>query len=218
VTNDSSTGGPLASFPAFALGTPPPGYAGLGLGALGALPNFSDDDLDSILQNILAGIIGLDPTMVRPRWQPETPNVPAYGTNWASIGITYIDADIFDWQGHFPDYEGYNIQYRTEELTVQCSFYGPNCEGYCRRLRESLQVAQNLEPLQQLGIGLISTGRITVVPTLLKERWLRRCDLSVQLRRAIINFVPILNLESASVQVTTDQPAVSTSITIQESP
>src|SRR5215472_15859820 len=55
---------------------------------LGTGPVLQDDQWDDFLHDVLAGVSGLDPTMVRPRWQVVPPNVPDFKTDWLAFGIT----------------------------------------------------------------------------------------------------------------------------------
>ena len=79
--NTSATGGPLAPIPQ----TPAP---------------LEGRALWEFLQPWLAGITGIAGTLFFPRWQPEPPNYPAYGTDWAAFGITLRKNDTFAYVGH----------------------------------------------------------------------------------------------------------------------
>jgi hypothetical protein len=54
-----------------------------------------DDDWDDFLHDFFAGIVGFDPTLVRPRWEPEPAPRPDIDTDWCAFGVmsTTIDFD-----------------------------------------------------------------------------------------------------------------------------
>ena len=185
MANDSSTGGPLspAASPA-----PLEGAA-----------------LNTFLQNWLVGITGLPGSMVRPRWQAEPPNIPDAGTAWAAIGITDRKADAYPYIGHDPTGNGADDLQRHETLDLLASFYDLSADGqadyYAALLRDGMAIAQNRETLEVAGFNVLDVGDMTVVPSLLKSRWLYRVDLSFRLRRAIVRTYPVLNVESGVIQI-----------------
>lgn len=183
MSNTSATGGPLvpASSPAPLLG----------------------QALNRFLSAWLVGICGLPGTAVLPRWQPEPANLPT--GPWMAFGITKRRADTFAYVGRgIPDIDdSYDELQRHEELTILCSFYDLGVNGqadaFAEMLREGLQVPQNLEPLQLAGMGLVETGELIAVPSLVKERWLYRVDLPLVIRRQIVLRYPVLTLLSADI-------------------
>lgn len=153
------------------------------------------------LQQFVVGITGLDGTMVRPRWQPEPPNIPTAGTAWAAIGVTSRPSDTYPYTREVLDDDGgYTELQRHEEISLLCSFYdlgsGAEADGFASLLRDGLAIDQNREPLFLAGMGLISAGEPTAVPVLLKSRWLYRVDLGVGIRRIIVRRYPVRTILS----------------------
>lgn len=178
-----------------------------------------DDVLDNFLHDVIVGITALDPTLVRPRWQPEVPDLPARNVNWCAFGINNRTADTFDYsvhQGAIPDASGSDLLQRHEQLYLLCSFYGPNCQAFGAQLRDGLGVAQNREQLYLAGMGLVSVGDLTKAPELIKNVWLQRADLPLIIRREIRREYPVLNLVSA--QATLYAPPVTDVIDTTEGP
>lgn len=97
-----------------------------------------------------------------------------------------------------------NTTQRHEELTIGCSFYGPEAPEYCNIVRDSFQIPQNLEGLRSVNMGFMGTDTAMQVPDLVNERWVERFEMSVHLRREIIRSYPILTLVSASGTITAD--------------
>lgn len=179
--NTSATGGPLQ--PA------PPGP-------------LEGQDLLRFVQQWIVGITGMDGKLVRPRWQPQPPNIPQAGEAWAAIGITSRPSDTY------PYVNGDYLQ-RHEVLNLLSSFYDLGYSGQAddlaARLRDGTAVPQNREVLTNAGFALISVGELVAVPSLLKQRWLYRVDLPIVLRREIERIYPVLTLESGDVRLNGQQ-------------
>lgn len=176
---DSSTGGYLAPSP----------------------PPITDDvPLEIFLQAVIVAITSLPGNMVRPRWQPEPPNLPDYGTDWCAIGITNSKGDTFAFEDDTED--GSSDFVRNEVFDLDCSFYGPNDDGYADTLRDGLGVTQNLEVLFLNAIGLVGISERVRGSELIKGRWLRRADLTVTFRREIRRTYQVLSFLSSTGAVT----------------
>lgn len=181
-----------------------------------------DAALDTFLQVMVVGITGIPGDLVWPRWQESPPNLPGNTINWASIGVQDMDGDTFAYEAHNPvipanpfpplpipepdaPANGYDILIRHETLTILCSFYGPNARANSSVLRDGLSVPQNREYLQLAGMGLVETGKIIAVPSIVNNKWYRRFDIPLVIRRQIVRNYPILNIASSEITVETDQ-------------
>lgn len=160
--------------------------------------------LENFFQEIVVGITGMDPSLVRPRWQPEPPDQPDFNVSWASLGIINYKPDVFAVEAHNPTGDGSDYLLRTEELELLVSFYGPSSDSNAAVFRDGLQIEQNRFALTAAGMGLISTGDPRFVPDLVKDRWVRRLDVSWGVRRQVQRNYPILNLLSADGTIYTD--------------
>lgn len=190
MANTSATGGPL--LPA---ATPAP---------------LEDAALEDFLQTLVSTLTGISGANVRPRWQPEPANIPQFGVDWAALGVVRTEKDTFAAEIHLAS--GKDEIRRHEELEVLTSFYGPNCGKYASQLSDNLQLAQNREVLQLAGMGLIECKDPVAFNELVKERWLRRIDLRLFLRRQIVRQYEVLNLASANVVL--DNELYSTPISV----
>lgn len=180
MANDSSTGGYLSP-------------------AVPAVP-LEDGDLDAVLQQMVAGITGLAGSFVRPRWQPTVPKQPEAQVNWCAIGVTTMTSDDNPALVHDPITGDTLI--RHEEIALLASFYGPQGQRNAATLRDGIYVPQNLEALRVNGIGLIDAGQIITAPELFNEQWVKRYDLTLNLRRIINRLYPVLNIASAVETIT----------------
>ncbi len=159
--------------------------------------SLDDDDLFDFFHDYIAGLTGLDGSLVLPRWQSEAPVIPPSGTpNWCGFGMTAYKADTF--VAEVQKGTGGMEMHRHEELTLMVSFYGKNPVYYARVLRDGMQLSQNLEVLSQNSMGLVESGEVTLIPSLLKELWLKRADLPITIRRQVVRGFPVLNLLGTS--------------------
>lgn len=174
--------------------------------------NVYDIELDRLLQTAVVGISGLPGQLVRPRWQAITPNQPEHEVNWCAIGVSDIAPDAYTFKTHDPAGQGTDIVERDEILTVLASFYGLASNTNAHAFYDGLQVNQNRDTLAAAGIVLITVGECLQVPVLLAQKWARRVDITVTLRRRTQRVYQIKSLVSASVEL--DNASVSTLISI----
>lgn len=189
VTNTSATGGYLSPD--------------------GVLPDpLEDDALDDFMGDVVAGITGLDrDANVRPRWQKEPPDLPAYGTDWCAVGVPERLRDTYPAIVHgdtLAGGQGADRLTRHEQLKVMASFYGPNCQKLAGYWADGLMVAQNREALDVAGFKLKEVGPPTKAPEILKNQWTPRCDVEAWFSRQIDREYAILNLKSAPMTIQTD--------------
>jgi len=181
MTNTSATGGPLAP-------SAPP-----------APQPLEGQALLDFLQGLFVGILGIDGKLVRPRWQPEPPNIPTEGNAWIAFGVTARPSDTYPFIGQLSGVDDANQLQRHEQLTILLSLYdlgsGGQADALAALLRDGLAVPQNRELLQLNLMGLTEVGEPIAVPSLLKERWLYRVDMTVVIAREILRNYPVLPLQ-----------------------
>ena len=148
------------------------------------------------VQQVFVGLSGLDPTLVRDRWQINPPKQPDITVDWLSIGLTEDNADQNAYVNIKPD--GSTVMQRMSELNMQCSFYGPNALLYGKLVRDGFQIGQNLEALQSGGMNFKSATSLVRAPDIVNERWCNRWIMTVYLRQQTLRVYPILSLLSAS--------------------
>lgn len=181
---------------------------------ISALP-IEDAALDDAFTEAVEGITGLPGDMVRPRWQPKPPKMPAPAVDWCAIGVADDDSTPgYPYIAHDGAAGGSSTQSTAEQMTVLASFYGPNARSFVKLLRDGLFIGQNQEQLKLTGLYFVTTGKITAVPELIDAQWYRRYDLPLYFRRTVARTYAILNIESADIDVYSCAPPVH--ITVRE--
>jgi hypothetical protein len=167
------------------------------------------------IHDVIAGVTGLDGSMVRPRWQTVPPNRPDITDNWCGFGIVsttadycpvFIHVDRGD-HGRFPD--GFDALQQMEENTIECAFYGPDCEKYVSYLQRGLWVPQNQAAFRLNAVGLVSVSGTTHAADLVKQQWWPRSDISFIVRREVRYDYAVLNLLRAQVDLKANPPGES---------
>ena len=177
MVNDSSTGGYLLPT---------------------ATDMLADKELLVFLQSWFVGLTGLSPNLVRPGWQYESPNIPDLSVNWIAFVILKRNADTYVATEQQETNEQI-IRHETLELLVSC--YGPNSDMVAHTIREGMQVPQNREALCTGGIKVIGSANGASFPEYINNRWIKRVDLPVSLRRKIITTYPVLPLLTAVINI-----------------
>lgn len=184
MNNTSATGGPIA--PA---GAP-----------------LTSTDLEDLFADLFAGVTGLDPTLIRPRWQTVVPKQPAPGVNWMAFGITDTKPDagpVLQHDGAAVGGLGVDNYARHADITLLASFYGPGGEMYATQVQDSMAVPQNLEFLRPNLITYVNSGTIRNVPEKVNEQWIRRWDMVLNFRRKTERTYPVENILTADFSITT---------------
>jgi hypothetical protein len=121
--------------------------------------DLNDKALAQFLQQIVVNITGLPGPMVRPRWQPEAPNIPDFGTNWAAIGPGVRRRDPYPYLRQDPAGDGSTVVIKNRTMEILCSFYGPAAEQNAEYLAMGLDVPQNREFMTLQGFNIIGGMR-----------------------------------------------------------
>jgi hypothetical protein len=161
--------------------------------------------LEDYIQQFVAGVAGLDGTLVRPRYQPEPPNLPDFSVTWCAVGIVRKrPIGVYGATIHDPVNDGHDLVQRHEDIDVLASFYGPQCDYYAANLHSGLMIWQNKSALAAVGMAFVEIGEGTRAPEFIKNQWLDRIDKPLWLRRIIQRVYPVLNILEAAGTVTAD--------------
>lgn len=161
--------------------------------------------LEDFFNGYFKDLTGLDENLIRPRWQPEPPNLPPKGTVWMAFGFSDVESDTFPYLKHIPTGDGSDQLQRHEEFDVLCSIYGngagSDARATAKLLRDNLAIPQNLERLRGEQMAMVSCGAPLPVPALVKQTWLYRLDMTIRFRRAITRTYAVLNIETADIDL-----------------
>lgn len=169
----------------------PPGYLGP------STETIDGTTWEDFLHDVVAGVSGLDPTLVRPRWQPQPPTTPSVNVTWVAFGVMRTDADFEPWINHYGTDPAHDLLQRMERVTVLCSFYGPLAQETAGVLRDGLYIDQNRAAFRANGVGIIEVEEIVRTADLFREQFRERSDLNLVLRREVRRSYNVLNLVRA---------------------
>ena len=159
-------------------------------------PNPKSPTLTQFIQTVLAGLSNLPGSLVRPKWQPEPPQMLDIKTDWLAFGISSSGAD-------FNAYIAMNAENQTqfqrqEQIEVQVSIYGPAALDNVELIRDGFQIPQNQAGLLSANMGLVEVTKALHIPELINERFFNRYEMTVILNRQVQRLYPILSILSAT--------------------
>jgi len=153
--------------------------------------------LDQFIQQTIVNLTGMVGSTVRPKFQKNMPKVPAeVEDNWCAFTVTPIGADANPYQVTTPTGDGSTLQ-RHEELSIACSFYGPQGRNNARNLRDGFHIAQNRDVLTTAKMGFKEASDVTYLPELHGGVWFARADINIILRRQVNKIFAVLSFEGA---------------------
>ena len=151
-------------------------------------------DLEDAWHDIIAGITGLDNTLVRPSRQLDPAQQPDALTDWCAFDIVRVSSDPWLDVAHVSTGQGSDSVVDHDRYEVGAVFYGPNADTLAGLLRRGLYVWQNRSALRSVGIALQSVGDPVTVPELDSMVWRQRVDLSARFIVEVRGGYAVLNL------------------------
>jgi hypothetical protein len=155
---------------------------------------------ENALQEMVVGLTGLAPELVRPAFQESPLAEPGLETDWCAFHIRDSEATNFpDVQHVSPGSieDGHDVVTDWINKEVRLYFYGPRAEDYAGMVRRGLQVEQNLSALRSVGIALRRVGNAAQMPELVNGKWLSRVDLVLYITLEQSGSYAVLNLLQA---------------------
>jgi hypothetical protein len=159
--------------------------------------------LEDLFQKVIVGITNLPGNLVRPRYQVNPPTLPDGDVTWASFSV-YVEPVQWNPYKTMENDLTYTVE-GEETLTVLVSFIGPQGQEYERRWRDGMQLAQNRDELIEASIGFIEFADAVNVPSLVKERWVKRVDIRGTFKRWTVREYAVRQLVSADGTIHADQ-------------
>jgi hypothetical protein len=159
-----------------------------------------DQALDVVLQAAIIGMLGIQSSLVRPRWQVDPPKEPEPNIDWCAVGVTDEEPDanvaiVHD--GAANGGLGQDTGQRSERITAIATFFGPNARTNAKLLRDGLYVQQNRAMLNLQGLAVIDTGGPIGTAELINTTWRRRADLTLRFNRLVVRTWNVENIVSA---------------------
>ena len=155
--------------------------------------------LDVIWQGFVAGVTGLDGSMVRPAWQPVSPKMPSADTDWAAVGVLDETPDAGPALLHreTTDSLGTTHSVRHSQLRIIAAFYGPRAHGHAIALRDGAGILQNQDVIKRHKMGIVEVGQIINATEMAAQGWLRRVDVHIIARRMVTQQYAIHHITGA---------------------
>lgn len=194
VGNTSATGGYL--LPIDPLPLCPPSYC---------------DPYDEVffegMNNLLAGITGIDSTLVQQGWQFTSPtvmeNAPSRKPGKYINKLGWIINSITSPQnpGLEEDESGEFILLTTRDtIQISCEFLGDKSTFYAVRLRDGLSIEQNRIEIEKLGFDIGTTTEITHEPDLYNTNWYQKAYIGLEFSRTWQRKYSVLSFIDAQVE------------------
>jgi hypothetical protein len=126
----------------------------------------------------------------------------------AAFLVTITDGQLIITASTQPAPSAYDLLYQNEVFDIDCSAYGPRCDAIYAAIWNNSRIGQNREALQLNQIGLVRIDRPTPLNEQLPDsnRWIRRVDFRVRLRRAVTLTYPVEDIASAEIVTIIDTP------------
>lgn len=155
------------------------------------------EHLEDVWHDVITGITGLKPKLVRPEYQIDPAAVPPVKTDWCAFRLEMDGARNFAGHVHDGRGEGQDIVVDHMPWRVTAFFYGPGAEDLAGALRRGLEIAQNRFTLRRAGCAVTSVDSPVSVPELDGEVWRRRADLAIHMTVTMASAYDVLNLKDA---------------------
>lgn len=178
-----------------------------------------DSALDDAIQGLIAGVTGLDGTLVRPLYSNPPLPEPELSVNWMAVGIAETD-DVgypaLQHVGATATADGYDKLTQNEELRFLVASFGPLAHAYLMLLRDGLNVPQNIQALKAQGIKYTGASTPVRLPRLRAQQFQYRWDCQIIFQRARSRVYPILDIKSATVNLRDDSGQLNATITVEK--
>ncbi|WP_429498954.1 phage neck terminator protein [Robbsia andropogonis] len=156
-----------------------------------------DTALEDLLQAIVVGLTALPAAMVRPRWQVVTPKQPEPAVDWCALGFIGSAPDTGPAIIHSGTGDGSDTLQRHRTMRFLASFYGPNGHANAEQFVDGLSLPQTNEAFRTYRMAIVSAGEVVAAADLINQNWVRRFDMTFELRRQVVRTYEVFNLLDA---------------------
>lgn len=156
--------------------------------------SISGRDLRRALHGYFVGVLGLDNTDVIQAWQATPPKTKSIDHNWLAFRVENQQHDA---NSNLIQNETGSVMERVIDFDVFCVFYGVDAEENAAILRDSFELSQNCELLEQFGVKFIQCDQIIHAPESFNDQFINRADLRITLNQQVSRDYEVLSLLSA---------------------
>lgn len=149
-----------------------------------------------VIHDFIAGVTGIDNTLIRPMYQPNPPTIPPLGTDWIAYNITSRDEIGHSYQS-VSTLDVFKMQ-QQKELELTISIYGSNALQNITNFRAAIELSQNWDSLRPYNISFQQCGKAIRSPELYNMRWLDKYTIIISLNQLAITNAPIISLINAT--------------------
>lgn len=149
-----------------------------------------------LMHDFIAGLTGIDNTLVRPMYQPNPPTIPSFNTNWIAYNIVSRDADGHTYHS-LNSSDVFNMQ-QQKVLDLTISMYGSNALQNITNFRASIELSQNWDTLRSYNISFQQCGKAIRTPELYNMRWLDKYTITITLNQLAITNASIMSIINAT--------------------
>lgn len=164
-----------------------------------------------VVRNVLAEISGLDPSMIRRRWQPNPPPMPKAFTDWIALSVDALQSEGIPEIDHFDrdisDPEAANSTARIKQtISFRASCFGPGALNIAESLRAGLSMPFNNVALQEVGLTMLFVDpQLVRSPDLVNGRWIDKWDISFKVGRMACRTFNVRSIASAETTIINDK-------------
>ncbi|MDR1495642.1 MAG: hypothetical protein LBS67_01810 [Clostridiales Family XIII bacterium] len=152
------------------------------------------EPLENAVHDMVAGLTGIAPALIRPAFQGEPLKTPSPEKDWCAFYIQDAAAMNYPAVVHSSDGDGHDEVTDWMDKEIRLYFYGPASEEHAGMMRRGLHIEQNRYALRQMGVAVRRVGGAAQMPELANGKWLRRCDLVIYITFAASASYAVLNL------------------------
>lgn len=156
--------------------------------------SLSGRELRRALHGYFVGVLGFDNTDVIQAWQATPPKTKSIEHNWMAFGV---DNQQHDANSNLIQNDTSAVMERVVDFDVLCVFYGVDAEESAAVLRDSFELSQNCELLEQFGVKFIQCDQIIHAPEEFNDQFINRADLRISFNQQVVREYEVLTLLSA---------------------
>lgn len=156
---------------------------------VGAIPVY-DDELDTVFRHFIAGVTGLDESLVGSCWNGSLPAQTTGETTWCQAAVVSCGGNpgpsiVHNGTDPADGDDGTDVLTWQEELTLLTRFYGPKAGFYAALLKYGCMVKQNADELLEWGIAFAAADKTFSEIVTVNNLEVKETSFSLYFRRSV---------------------------------